>query len=103
MARNAVDRLETIDLLPEQTVYRDEGCGNGCVRSLECPFPRCRYDDPLLWQRTERDQRDAKIVAARRREGLSVDDLASRFGISRRTVHRILARSRQEGRQGQAA
>jgi len=107
MARNAVDRLEghstrhyrpdsvgTSDTLPEHTIYKDTGCGHGCVRSLECPFPRCRYDDPEYWQRLERQGRDSKVLAARA-YGLTVDALAQRFGISRRTVHRILARARE--------
>lgn len=92
MARNAVDRIE--DPLPEHAVYEDRGCGNGCVRSLECPFERCRFDDPLLWQRMERDQRDQRIVTARAQDGLTVEALAARFGVSRRTVHRALSRAR---------
>ena len=96
MARNAVDRLEDInDGLPEHTVFQDQGCGHGCLRSLECPFARCRYDDPELWQRIEREQRDRKVLAARAAQGLTVDALAARFQISRRTVHRILARQRE--------
>ena len=79
------------DTLPEHATYRDEGCGNGCARSLDCPFPRCRFDDPVLWQRLERQRRDREVLAARSTLGLSVEDLVQRFAISKRTVHRILA------------
>ena len=82
------------DTLPEHETYRDEGCGNGCARSLDCPFPRCRFDDPVLWQRLERQRRDREVLAARSKLGLSAEDLARRFAISKRTVHRILATGR---------
>jgi len=83
------------DRLPEQSEYRDVGCGRGCVRSLECPFSRCRFDDPMGWRRREREARDKDVMRVRLGEGLTVDALAARFGISRRTVHRILADARR--------
>ena len=83
----------------QDTVYRDTGCGHGCVRSLECPFPRCLYDDPEYLQRMERQGRDNKVLAARA-NGLAVDTLAQRFGISRRTVQRIIAAHNAAGRRG---
>jgi AraC-like DNA-binding protein len=81
--------------LSEQSEYRDIGCGEGCVRSLECPFARCRFDDPVSWRRTERKVRDKEVMRVRVKESLTVDVLAARFGISRRTVHRILADARK--------
>ncbi len=83
------------DGLPEQSEYRDDGCGKGCERSLECPFARCRLDDPIRWRRDERRVRDRQVVRVRAAEGLTVDALAARFAISRRTVHRILADARK--------
>lgn len=94
MAHNAVDRL---DALPENTPYRDDGCGHGCVRSLECPFPRCRYDDPGIWLKLERQRREEELLALRAAERVSAKELAGRLGISRRTVHRILARAGRRG------
>lgn len=92
MAQNAVDRIDSI---PENVTYRDDGCGNGCARSLECPFPRCRYDEPGIWLKIKRGRRDGEVLALRQAEGLGIKELSDRLGISRRTVHRILARARQ--------
>ena len=80
-----------IDRLPEFTAFRDHGCDlhPSC---LSCPLPRCRYDDPGWIQREERDQRDAEILRARIAESLPVAHLAARFGVSTRTVHRVIKR-----------
>ena len=97
---NRVDRIEMVlsqrrrpggtDALPEDTPYVDRGCGNGCTRSLECPFPRCRYDDPPVSRSETRVRRDAAILRARAQEGLSVSAIARRFNIGTRTVYRAL-------------
>ncbi len=91
MGRNLVDR---IDSLPEQTIYHDDGCGHGCVRSLECPFPVCRYDEPGIWLKESRKERTERILDLRRTTGMTVDQVAHAVGVSRRTVHRILASER---------
>ncbi len=91
------------DGLPEQSEYRDDGCGRGCERSLECPFARCRWDDPMRRRREERDARDQEVVRIRATEGLTINALATQFTISRRTVHRILAEARMSGTQKAAA
>jgi transposase-like protein len=44
---------------------------------------------------TGRERAEA-IVRARRDEGTTIRALARRFGVSRRTVFRVLARERQE-------
>ncbi|MEE9284824.1 MAG: sigma factor-like helix-turn-helix DNA-binding protein [Dehalococcoidia bacterium] len=81
-----------IDRLPEFIAYRDVGCDlySSC---LACPLPRCRYDDPGWMQREERGQRDTEILRTRVTEALPVVQLAARFGVSTRTVHRIIKRS----------
>ncbi len=82
-----------VDALPEFFPYRDEGCevAPSCLR---CPLPQCKYDDPLEYQRGLRRQRDQEVLGMRLQEAASVAELAHRFDLSIRTVHRILARGR---------
>jgi len=84
-----------MDRLPEAMIYQDHGCDihTSC---LSCPLPQCRYDDPGWIQRTGRGQRDAEMLKLRATQELPVHELASRFGISTRTVHRILSRAEPE-------
>ena len=84
------------DGLPEDTLYIDRGCGDDCTRSLECPYPRCRYDDPLLTRRESLMSRDKAIVAARFKEGLPIAVIAERFNVGTRTVFRVLRSARGE-------
>jgi hypothetical protein len=79
------------DALPEFTRYRDEGC-DLYASCLTCPLPRCRYDKPGGARAIFNSRRDREIVHLRHRQGLSVDTLARRYGVSRRTVFRILRR-----------
>jgi AraC-like DNA-binding protein len=87
----------SIDRLPELTLFRDNGCDihSSC---LSCPLPQCRYDDPGWMQREERGQRDTQILQARAEKALPVHELAARFGVSTRTVHRVLRRTDEERR-----
>ncbi len=80
--------------LPEQTKFRDEGCSihSSC---LSCPLPKCRYDEPGWRQREERASRDSQVLEVRFAEGRSVTELAALFGVSTRTVHRIMKRTGQ--------
>ena len=82
------------DGLPEDTLYIDRGCGDDCTRSLECPYPRCRYDDPLVTRREGLVSRDRAIVAARLKEGLPIAVIAERFNVGTRTVFRVLRSAR---------
>ena len=84
------------DSLPEDTLYIDRGCGDDCTRSLECPYPRCRYDEPLATRRERLLPRDRAIVAARLKEGLPIAVIAERFNVSTRTVYRVLQSARGE-------
>jgi transposase-like protein len=54
---------------------------------------RCRYDEPGGARRLFSDQRDQSILALQR-TGLGINDIARRYGVSRRTVFRVLARTR---------
>src|SRR3990172_11477019 len=76
------------DVLSEFLRYRDTGCD--LARScLTCPLSRCRYDEPLGYKHTLALVRDEEIRRLRR-QGISVDALAARYDLSRRTVFRIL-------------
>ena len=103
-----------VDALPEFFPYRDDGCevSPSCLR---CPLPQCRYDDPLAYQRDLRRERDDAVLQVRL-QGVTIAELARRFDLSVRTVHRILhkesgvprvetthrdQRARQEGERAQ--
>ena len=82
------------DLPPEYCHYRDEGCelAESC---LDCPFPECIYDrrgGRQQWFKGLRDREMVRLFA----EGKEVKELASRFGVSRRTVQRALRRNKNE-------
>jgi len=85
----------SIERLPEMDMFRDNGCSSH-PSCLTCPLPRCRYDDPGWLQREERENRDAEVLRLKVRHQLSVDQLANKFGVSTRTVHRILRRGGPE-------
>ena len=82
-----------IDVLPEQHQYRDEGCSvsPSCLR---CPLPWCKYDDPAAYHRELRLSRDREVMQVKLEQGKSVPQLARHFGLSERTIHRILERAR---------
>ncbi len=87
-------RRPRIDALPENTRYRDNGCDlyPSCLR---CPLPRCRYEEPGGAPAMLRTGRDETIVRLSREQDLSVDELAARFGLSRRTIFRVLRAARE--------
>jgi len=84
------------DGLPEQMHFPDDGCDLH-PRCLSCPLPRCKYDDPVGVRRSLTLARDEEIMRLRVGEGLSINALASRFGLSRRTIFRILRRAGNQG------
>ncbi len=69
--------------------YLDTGCGEGCVRSLDCPYPVCILDDPGLLARLQRQDRDRRILSLNG-EGRDRRYIASEMGIGVRTVDRVL-------------
>ena len=79
-----------LDLPPEYCHYQDEGCelAPSCLR---CPFPSCRYDIVAGRRGGAQEFRDTEIRRLRR-QGLNIGDLAARFGVSKRTIHRALRR-----------
>ena len=89
------------DALPEYTRYRDDGC-DVHPHCLTCPLPRCRYDEPGGLRALLNSRRDRQIVALRLK-GVAVEDLAGRFGVSRRTVFRILEKPEHSRRRNGAS
>ncbi len=92
-AAECLQRPARRDALPEHTQYADTGCDlhSNC---LTCPLARCRYDEPGGARRLLSDERDHSILVLQSEAGLPVSALAERFGLSRRTVFRDLARAR---------
>lgn len=82
------------DALPEHVDYRDSGC-DLYASCLKCPLPQCRYEVSGGATALLRSGRDASILAAARRSGTTVDDLARDFGLSRRTIFRVLERNKR--------
>jgi len=82
------------DALPEHTQYADTGC-DVHPSCLSCPLVRCRYDVPGGTRRLLSLGRDLSMVEMQR-AGSGIDEIARRCGVSRRTVFRVLARSRRE-------
>lgn len=66
--------------------YPDDGC-EAYPSCLNCPLPRCVYDEP---QKRQLQRLRDEEVRELHQEGREVEALASQFGISRRTVYRIL-------------
>jgi transposase-like protein len=91
-ATESYSRKPRRDALPEHTPYQDTGC-DVHPSCLSCPLVRCRYDEPGGARKLLSDERDRSIVVLQRR-GETVNSIARRFGVSRRTVFRALARSR---------
>ena len=78
------------DTLPENTRYKDDGC-DASLACLKCPLSLCKYDDPGWLQRENRRTRDDEIFRLRSQQ-IPVAEISKRFGISTRTVHRIVQR-----------
>ena len=78
-----------LDLPPEYCHYKDEGCelAESC---LNCPFPRCIYDEPRGKQHLLKGRRDREILRQFSKGGKGIKELALAFGISQRTVQRVL-------------
>ncbi len=79
------------DALPEHLEYRDEGC-ELAPRCLECPLPRCKHDEPGGARHLKVETRDGEIARVWLASGgrIRVNELAQRYGLSRRSVFRIL-------------
>ena len=93
--RHTNGRKVRSDALPEHLEYRDGGC-DLAPNCLRCPLVRCRYDEPGGARKLLQEPRD-EAVLRRREEGVAIDAVAREFGLSRRSVFRILARGRRLG------
>ena len=78
-------------VLPEEWDYPDRGC-ELWPSCLECPYPHCRYDQPGGINSSVREARNSEIQRLRCKGGMTIAELATRFGVSKRTIHRILRR-----------
>jgi AraC-like DNA-binding protein len=76
------------DLPPEYCHYKDEGCEflDSC---LNCPLPKCLYDEPRGKQRWLKELRNREIERLYR-DGWKIKELAVMLGLSRRTIQRAL-------------
>lgn len=81
-----------LDLLPEYCRYQDDGCefSDAC---LDCPFPECVYAQPGGRQQWLKGLRDREVRQLHT-QGKGVKELAEMFGVSQRTIQRILKRER---------
>lgn len=80
------------DALPENHQYEDEGC-NFFPACLCCPASFCRFDARRGIYTLRTQSRDQAIIDGRRKHGLPLRTLASKHGVSVRTVYRILAQA----------
>lgn len=85
-----VDLLD--DPLPEHAQYRDTGC-EVAPACLKCPLPACRYELRGGLAAVRRQPRNRQVIALHQ-TGMSVEGLSDHFGLSRRSIFRILASSR---------
>jgi hypothetical protein len=81
------------DALPDHVGYRDTGCelARSC---LACPLPRCQYDAPRSARKWLVQARDREIALLRRKHRIPVNTLARTYGLTRRTIFRILQEQR---------
>ena len=82
-----------LDLPPEYCHYQDNGCefADSC---LDCPFPECLYAQPGGQQRWLKCLRDEAVLRLFTDQSKTVKDLALMFGVSRRTIQRILKQAK---------
>lgn len=83
------------DLPPEYCRYQDEGCefADSC---LNCSLPKCIYELPGGKQHWLKRLRDKEVITLFTTEGKEIKEIASTFGISQRTVQRILKGTKNE-------
>lgn len=91
------------DTLPEHADYRDTGCELS-ASCLSCPLARCQYDERGGVRRLVASARDREIVLIRTRYAAPINQLATTYGLTRRSIFRILAHGRRwEARGAQSA
>ena len=73
-----------------------DGCSDHPT-CLTCPFETCRYDmSPEAFRVLRRRHRDRERVAIIETESLTAEQAAARFGVTKRTVVRMVRRAREE-------
>jgi hypothetical protein len=87
--RDAPLALVRRDTLPEHADYRDTGCG-ASPSCLRCPLVRCKYDEPPV-RNPGAAARDREIALIRHRHGAPIRMLAQTYGLTNRTIFRILS------------
>jgi len=82
-----------LDLPPEFCHYQDNGCefADSC---LDCPFPECLYAQPGGKQRWLKTLRDEAVLRLFTDQAKKVKELALMFGVSQRTIQRILKQAK---------
>lgn len=85
------------DLPPEYCHYRDEGCelADSC---LHCPMPQCVYDRPRGRQRWLKKLRAKEMARLFTSKGKGTREMAEMFGVTQRTVQRVLKIARDESK-----
>ena len=91
----AEDIAPDLDLPPEYCRYQDEGC-ELAASCLNCPFPRCVNEEPGGRQRWLKTLRDKSVASQFLTQDKDAKELSVMFGISQRTVQRILKRVKNE-------
>ena len=90
------------DMLPENAAYPDTGC-DLFASCLRCPLARCRFDEPPGGlRRLMIETRDREIALIRRRHRAPINALAQTYGLTRRSIFRILSEQRRVGRHASA-
>ncbi len=86
--KDFTDNMLEVDLPPELTRYRDEGCEHA-ARCLNCPFAKCLLEEPGGRQNFFKLKRNNQIVRLHS-EGKTTAEIAAQFKVSERTVQRIV-------------
>jgi hypothetical protein len=81
------------DLLPEFSHYQDEGC-DLAPSCLDCPFTECKEDQPHGRDKLSKKDRNAEIVRLHLVKKKSLQYLADKFHLDRRTIITIVQASR---------
>jgi hypothetical protein len=76
-------------------IYRDEGC-DLFPSCLKCPLPRCRHDEEARGRRPSKLLRNERIMMEQASGAKTVAELARTFGVSKRTIQRVIRRSSSE-------
>jgi hypothetical protein len=79
---------DTWRLLPDDFPYADKGC-ELYPSCLNCPFPCCIREEPWGKEKLLKTRRAERMLVMRK-EGKTDAEIATAFGVSKRTVQRAL-------------